>query len=266
MFKYEYLIVLAMTTNVLSIKNLGVSIGGKDILKDVTMTVKPGEVHALMGPNGTGKSTFAQTIIGNLKYKVSSGEILLNNTNLLELQVYERARAGLFVAFQDPVSVQGLRFINYLRTAYSSLHPDEKLGYKKFVDEVKELLGYFGLDNSFVDRGLNDGLSGGEKKRMEALQMLILKPKIIILDEIDSGLDVDALRVVSKAIGKAKDNGAGIIIITHYQRILDYIKPDFVHVLINGKIAESGDSSLAKMIEARGYEYYKGGEVVAKVE
>jgi Fe-S cluster assembly ATP-binding protein len=255
-----------MVPNVLSIKNLNVSVNDKVILKDVSITVKSGEIHALMGPNGTGKSTLAHTIIGTARYKINNGQLYLNDQNLLDLQVYERARAGLFVAFQEPVSVQGLRFINYLRTAYTSLHPDEKLEYKKFVEEVKELLAFFGLDSTFTDRGLNDGLSGGEKKRMEALQMLILRPKFIILDEIDSGLDIDALRVVSKAIGKAKENGAGIIIITHYQRILDYIKPDFVHVLINGRIAESGSGDLAKTIEERGYEYYKGGELDAKVE
>ncbi len=266
MFKYEYSIVPIMSMNSLTVKNLSVSIGGKDILRDVTLTVKSGEIHALMGPNGTGKSTFAQAIIGNLRYKVDTGEVLLNGINLLGMQVYERARTGLFVAFQEPVTVQGLRFLNYLRTAYSSLHPDEKMEYKKFVEEAKELLGFFGLDNSFLDRGLNEGLSGGEKKRMEALQMLILKPKIIVLDEIDSGLDVDALRIVSKAIIKAKENGAGIIIITHYQRILEHVKPDYVHVLINGKIAESGNSGLAKTIEERGYEFYKGGEVDAKIE
>jgi Fe-S cluster assembly ATP-binding protein len=255
-----------MVPNILSIKNLNVSVNDKVILKDVSITVKSGEIHALMGPNGTGKSTLAHTIIGSMRYKVNSGQLYINDENLLDLQVYERARAGLFVAFQEPVSVQGLRFINYLRIAYSSLHPDEKLEYKKFVEEVKELLAFFGLDSSFTDRGLNDGLSGGEKKRMEALQMLILRPKFIILDEIDSGLDIDALRVVSKAIGKARENGAGIIIITHYQRILDYIKPDFVHVLIKGRIAESGNGDLAKTIEERGYEYYKGGELDAKVE
>jgi len=255
-----------MSSDILEIKNLNVSVGQKEILKGVSMTVRSGEIHALMGPNGTGKSTLAQTVMGNPKYKVTGGEILLNGKNLLELQIYERAREGLFVAFQEPVSVQGLRFINYLRTAYTSLHPNERLEYKKFVDEVKELLAYFGLDDSFIDRGLNDGLSGGEKKRMEALQMLILKPKFIILDEIDSGLDVDALRVVSRAISRARDNGAGVIIITHYQRILEHIKPDYVHVLIGGKIAESGGGELAKIIEERGYEYYKGGEIDAKVE
>ncbi len=254
-----------MIPNVLSIKDLSVSVGEKEILKSVTITVKSGEIHALMGPNGTGKSTLAHTVVGSIRYKVNSGDLFLNDVNLRDLQVYERARAGLFVAFQEPVTVQGLRFLNYLRTAYSSLHPDEKLEYKKFVEEVKELLAFFGLDSSFADRGLNEGLSGGEKKRMEALQMLILRPKFIILDEIDSGLDVDALRVVSKAIARAKENGAGIIIITHYQRILDYIKPDFVHVLINGRIAESGNGDLAKLIEERGYEYYKGGEIDAKI-
>lgn len=254
-----------MAENHLEIKNLNVEISGKEILKDVSMNVKSGEIHALMGPNGTGKSTLAQTVMGNPKYRVKGGEILLNGKNLINLQIHERAREGIFLAFQEPVSVQGLRFINYLRTAYTSLHPEEKLEYKKFVEEVKELLNFFGLDNSFIDRGLNDGLSGGEKKRMEALQMLILKPKFIVLDEIDSGLDVDALRIVSKAIQKAKANGAGIIIITHYQRILDYVKPDYVHVLIEGKIAESGTGDLAKMIEERGYEYYKG-EVNAKIE
>ncbi|MEM4379720.1 MAG: Fe-S cluster assembly ATPase SufC [Thermoplasmatales archaeon] len=254
-----------MPSDILEIKNLSVSIDKKEIIKDVSMTVRSGEIHALMGPNGTGKSTLAQTVIGNPKYKINSGSITLNGKDLTNLQIYERAREGIFVAFQEPVAVQGLRFINYLRTAYTSLHPDEKLEYKKFLDEVKELLSYFGLDNAFLDRGLNDGLSGGEKKRMEALQMLILKPKIIILDEIDSGLDVDALRIVSKAIGKARDRGAGIIIITHYQRILEHIKPDFVHVLINGRIAESGKGELARVIEERGYDYYKGGEIDAKI-
>ncbi|MGC8546689.1 MAG: Fe-S cluster assembly ATPase SufC [Thermoplasmata archaeon] len=254
-----------MAENYLDIKNLNVEINGKEILKDVSIRVKSGEIHALMGPNGTGKSTLAHSVMGNPKYKIKGGEIILNGKKMNDLQIHERAREGIFLAFQEPVSVQGLRFINYLRTAYTSLHPQEKLEYKKFLDEVKELLNFFGLDNSFIDRGLNDGLSGGEKKRMEALQMLILKPKFIILDEIDSGLDVDALRIVSKAIQKAKENGAGIIIITHYQRILDYIKPDFVHVLIDGKIAESGNGELAKIIEERGYEYYKG-EINAKIE
>lgn len=254
-----------MAENYLEIKNLNVEINGKEILKDVSIRVKSGEIHALMGPNGTGKSTLAHSVMGNPKYKIKGGEIILNGKKMNDLQIHERAREGIFLAFQEPVSVQGLRFINYLRTAYTSLHPQEKLEYKKFLDEVKELLNFFGLDNSFIDRGLNDGLSGGEKKRMEALQMLILKPKFIILDEIDSGLDVDALRIVSKAIQKAKENGAGMIIITHYQRILDYIKPDFVHVLIDGKIAESGNGELAKIIEERGYEYYKG-EINAKIE
>jgi len=254
-----------MAENYLEIKNLNVEINGKEILKDVSIKVKSGEIHALMGPNGTGKSTLAHSVMGNPRYKIKGGEIFLNGKKMNDLQIHERAREGIFLAFQEPVSVQGLRFINYLRTAYTSLHPEEKLEYKKFLDEVKELLNFFGLDNSFIDRGLNDGLSGGEKKRMEALQMLILEPKFIILDEIDSGLDVDALRIVSKAIQKAKENGAGIIIITHYQRILDYIKPDFVHVLIDGKIAESGKGDLAKIIEERGYEYYKG-EINAKIE
>jgi Fe-S cluster assembly ATP-binding protein len=256
---------MPMAENYLEIKNLNVEINGKEILKDVSIKVKSGEIHALMGPNGTGKSTLAHSVMGNPRYKIKGGEIFLNGKKMNDLQIHERAREGIFLAFQEPVSVQGLRFINYLRTAYTSLHPEEKLEYKKFLDEVKELLNFFGLDNSFIDRGLNDGLSGGEKKRMEALQMLILKPKFIILDEIDSGLDVDALRIVSKAIQKAKENGAGIIIITHYQRILDYIKPDFVHVLIDGKIAESGKGDLAKIIEERGYEYYKG-EINAKIE
>ncbi len=254
-----------MAENYLEIKNLNVEISGKEILKDVSIKVKSGEIHALMGPNGTGKSTLAHTVMGNPKYRIKGGEIILNGKKMNDLQIHERAREGIFLAFQEPVSVQGLRFINYLRTAYTSLHPEQKLEYKKFLDEVKELLNFFGLDNSFIDRGLNDGLSGGEKKRMEALQMLILKPKFIILDEIDSGLDVDALRIVSRAIQKAKENGAGIIIITHYQRILDYIKPDYVHVLIDGKIAESGSGDLAKIIEERGYEYYKG-EINAKIE
>jgi Fe-S cluster assembly ATP-binding protein len=257
---------ISMPQNVLDINNIDVEINGKEILKGVSLTVRSGEIHALMGPNGTGKSTLAQTLIGNTKYKLNGGDITINGKSLKQLQIYERAREGLFVAFQEPVSVQGLRFINYLRTAYSSLHPEEKMEYRKFVEEVKELLAFFGLDNSFLDRGLNDGLSGGEKKRMEALQMLILKPKFIILDEIDSGLDVDALRVVSTAIGKAREGGAGIMIITHYQRILDYVKPNYVHVLINGRIAESGKGELAKVIEERGYEYYKEGEINAKVE
>ncbi len=256
---------MPMAQNILEIKNLNVEIGSREILKDVSLQVRSGEIHALMGPNGTGQSTLAHSVMGNPKYKIKGGRIALNGKDLTEMQIHDRAREGIFMAFQEPVQVQGLRFINYLRTAYSSLHPNERLEYKKFVEEVKELLNFFGLDNSFLDRGLNDGLSGGEKKRMEALQMLILKPKFIILDEIDSGLDVDALRTVSKAIERAKVGGAGIIIITHYQRILDYVKPDFVHVLIEGRIAESGAGDLARVIEERGYEYYKG-ELNAKIE
>ena len=251
--------------NVMNIENLSVKVGDKNILKSLNLTVKSGEIHALMGPNGAGKSTLAQAIIGNPKYTVTTGKILINGKDITDLQLYERAREGIFLAFQEPVSVQGLKYINFLRTAYMSLHPNEKLEYKKFIEQVQELLGLFRLDKSFIDRSLNDGLSGGEKKRMEALQMLLFKPKFVILDEIDSGLDVDALKIVAEAVKKAKESGTGILIITHYKRILDYVSPDFIHVLVDGTIVESGKAEIARKIEEYGYDYYRRGEVNAKV-
>ncbi len=253
------------TSHILKIEDLWVKVGDKQILKSLNMTIKSGEIHALMGPNGAGKSTLAQAIMGNPKYTIERGKILVDDKDISSLQIYERAREGIFLAFQEPIAVQGLKYINFLRTAYSSLHPNEKLEYKKFIEQANELLATFRLDKSFLDRSLNDGLSGGEKKRMEALQMLLFKPKFVILDEIDSGLDVDALRIVSEAVKRAKENGTGLLIITHYKRILDYVSPDFIHVLVDGKIVESGDASIAKKIEEYGYDYYRGGAVNAEI-
>ncbi|MFM7859846.1 MAG: Fe-S cluster assembly ATPase SufC [Candidatus Nanopelagicaceae bacterium] len=230
--------------------------GAKEILKGVDLTINSGETHAIMGPNGSGKSTLAYAIAGHPKYEITGGSVKLDGADVLEMSVDERAKAGLFLAMQYPVEVPGVSVSNFLRTAATALR-GEALNLRKWVGEVKDAMGALKMDPAFAERSVNEGFSGGEKKRHEIMQLELLKPKIAILDETDSGLDVDALKVVSEGVNRAKDsNNLGIMLITHYTRILRYIKPDFVHVFANGRIVEEGGPELAERLEEQGYEAY----------
>lgn len=244
----------------LSIKNLHASIDGKEILKGINLEVKAGEVHAIMGPNGSGKSTLSAVLAGRPEYEVTEGEILFNGKNLLELEPEDRAREGVFLAFQYPVEIPGVSNINFLKTAlneiraYKGLDPMEA---KDFLALVKEKQKLVELDVKLTNRSVNEGFSGGEKKRNEIFQMAMLEPKLAILDETDSGLDIDALRIVAGGVNKLKTKENATIVITHYQRLLDYIVPDFVHILYNGRIVKSGSKELALELEEKGYDFIK---------
>ncbi|MEU4411882.1 Fe-S cluster assembly ATPase SufC [Nocardia salmonicida] len=228
----------------------------KQILNGVDLTVKSGETHAIMGPNGSGKSTLSYVIAGHPKYTVTQGTITLDGENVLDMSVDERARAGLFLAMQYPVEVPGVSMSNFLRTAATAIR-GEAPKLRTWVKEVKESMKELDIDSAFADRSVNEGFSGGEKKRHEVLQLGLLKPKIAILDETDSGLDVDALRIVSEGVNRYKERAdGGVLLITHYTRILRYIKPDFVHVFVNGKIVAEGGSELADELDANGYERF----------
>lgn len=244
----------------LEIKNLHVSVitdqGNKQILNGIDLTVRSGEIHAIMGPNGSGKSTLAYSIAGHPKYEVTEGEILLDGENVLEMSVDERARAGLFLAMQYPVEVPGVSVSNFLRTAKTAIS-GEAPKLREWVGDLRTAMGNLRMDPDFTERNVNEGFSGGEKKRHEILQLELLKPKIAILDETDSGLDVDALRIVSEGVNRAHaNNKLGVLLITHYTRILNYIQPDFVHVFVNGKLAEQGGAELAQRLENEGYDRY----------
>jgi Fe-S cluster assembly ATP-binding protein len=246
----------------LVIKNLHVQIENKPILKGLNLTLPQGEVHAIMGPNGTGKSTLAYTLMGHPSYEVTEGEIWFKERNLLELSPEERSHLGMFLAFQYPVSIPGVTVANFLRTALNAhrkaQNPDDKgipiLEFRKLLKEKMEMLK---VDSAFAGRYLNEGFSGGEKKRAEVLQMAVLKPEIAILDETDSGLDIDALRVVSEGVNLLRGKNLGVLVITHYQRILNYIKPDVVHVMMDGRIVESGGPDLALDLEEHGYTWVR---------
>lgn len=247
-----------MTT--LEIKDLHVSVetaeGMKHILKGVDLTIKSGEIHAIMGPNGSGKSTLAYALAGHPKYTIESGQALLDGEDILEMSPDERAQAGLFLAMQYPVEVAGVTVSNFLRTAKTAID-GEAPKLRTWVKDVRTAMENLRMDPTFAERDVNVGFSGGEKKRLEILQMELLKPKMAVLDETDSGLDVDALRVVSEGVNRAHQNtGLGVLLITHYTRILRYIKPDFVHVFVNGRVAESGGPELADRLEEEGYDRY----------
>lgn len=244
----------------LEIKNLHVSIsteqGPVEILKGVDLTINQGETHAIMGPNGSGKSTLAYTIAGHPRYEVTKGSITLNGEDVLEMSVDERAKAGLFLAMQYPVEVPGVTVTNFLRTAKTAI--DGKApALRQWVGDLKEAMSSLKMESGFAERNVNEGFSGGEKKRHEIMQLQVLKPRFAVLDETDSGLDVDALKIVSQGVNKAKqDTGLGVLLITHYTRILRYIEPDFVHVVVAGKIVEDGGSELAERLENEGYDRY----------
>ncbi len=247
-------------SSVLEIKNLQVSVetdqGTKQILRGVDLTIKQGEIHAVMGPNGSGKSTLAYTIAGHPKYIVDGGSITLDGEDVLEMSVDERARAGLFLAMQYPVEIPGVTNTNFLRTAKTAID-GEAPAIRGWVKDVRVAMENLKMDKSFAERNVNEGFSGGEKKRNEILQLELLKPRFAVLDETDSGLDVDALKIVSEGVNRAhKDNDLGVLLVTHYTRILRYIKPDFVHVFVEGKIADQGGPELADRLEEEGYDRY----------
>jgi len=244
----------------LDIKDLRVSVdtedGPKEILKGVTLTIKDGETHAIMGPNGSGKSTLAYSIAGHPKYTITGGTVTLDGSDVLAMTVDERARAGLFLAMQYPVEVPGVSVSNFLRTAKTAID-GEAPKLRTWVKDVNQTLDALNLDPSFAQRSVNEGFSGGEKKRHEIAQLELLNPKVAVLDETDSGLDIDALKVVSEGVNRFREqDGKGVLLITHYTRILRYIQPDFVHVFVNGRIAEQGGAELADRLEAEGYDKY----------
>lgn len=246
----------------LVIRNLHVSIEGKEILKGLDLTVRQGEVHAIMGPNGTGKSTLAYALMGHPSYQVTEGEVLYKGLNLLELQPDERSRQGIFLAFQYPVAIPGVTVANFLRTALNARRraanpADKGVPIPEFRKMMKERMEHLRMDQSFAGRYLNEGFSGGEKKRAEILQMAMLNPEIAILDETDSGLDIDALRIVSEGVNALRNEDLGVVVITHYQRILNYIKPDYVHIMMGGRIVESGGAELALHLEEQGYDWVR---------
>jgi Fe-S cluster assembly ATP-binding protein len=242
----------------LEIKELHVSVEGKEILKGVNLKVNKGEIHALMGPNGSGKSTLAYTLMGHPKYQVTSGDILLEGESIVTLTPDKRARKGLFLAFQYPVSVQGVSMFSFLRAAFNASHPSSQPTIFEFKEKLNEKLKMLGMGEDILNRYLNEGFSGGEKKRAEILQMAMIEPKFAVLDETDSGLDIDALKIVAEGINRLSSPERGILLITHYQRILRYVKPHFVHVMYQGKIIESGGEELSKLLEEKGYSWIKG--------
>ena len=249
-----------MIKDMIKINNLHASIEGKEILKGLNLEVKPGEVHAIMGPNGAGKSTLASVLAGREEYEITDGSVDFDGTDLLEMDTEERAREGLFLAFQYPVEIPGVSNINFLRTALNEIREhkgEEAISAKDFMALVKEKSALVELNAKLASRSVNEGFSGGEKKRNEIFQMAMLNPKLSILDETDSGLDIDALRIVANGVNKLKSDKNATIVITHYQRLLDYIVPDFVHVLFDGKIVKSGGKELALELEEKGYDWIK---------
>ena len=247
---------MAQDTATLEIRNLHARVEGKEILRGVDLTVRQGEVHAMMGPNGSGKSTLASVVMGRPGYEVTEGDVLLDGESILRVLPDERAKRGLFLAFQYPVEVPGVSVVNFLRTAYNSTKGEEMaaLAFRKYM---KEKMAMVGVDDDMVRRYVNQGFSGGEKKRMETLQLAVLDPRIAILDETDSGLDIDALKAVAEGINQLTGPRLGILLITHYQRILNYVEPQFVHVLMGGRIVKEGGPELAAELEDKGYEGFR---------
>ncbi|HEI1290583.1 TPA: Fe-S cluster assembly ATPase SufC [Staphylococcus aureus] len=242
----------------LEIKDLHVSIEDKEILKGVNLTINTDEIHAIMGPNGTGKSTLSSAIMGHPSYEVTKGEVLLDGVNILELEVDERAKAGLFLAMQYPSEITGVTNADFMRSAINAKREEgQEINLMQFIKKLDKNMDFLDIDKDMAQRYLNEGFSGGEKKRNEILQLMMLEPKFAILDEIDSGLDIDALKVVSKAINQMRGENFGALMITHYQRLLNYITPDKVHVMYAGKVVKSGGPELAKRLEEEGYEWVK---------
>ena len=244
----------------LKIKNLHAGIEGNEILKGINLEIKPGEVHAIMGPNGSGKSTLSSVIAGNENYEVTEGSIEMENEDIMELGPDERAHKGIFLSFQYPIEIPGVSVTNFIKTSINEVRKargQEEMPAAEMLKMIREKSDLLGIRRDFLSRSLNEGFSGGEKKRNEIFQMLMLDPKLAILDETDSGLDIDALRIVAEGVNKFRNENNAVLLITHYQRLLDYIKPDFVHVLSDGKIIKSGDKSLALELESKGYDWVK---------
>ncbi|MFY0518215.1 Fe-S cluster assembly ATPase SufC [Lysinibacillus sphaericus] len=247
-----------MLMSTLVIKDLHVEIDGKEILKGVNLTINTNEIHAIMGPNGTGKSTLASAIMGHPKYEVTSGTVELDGENVLEMEVDERAQAGLFLAMQYPSEIAGVTNADFLRSAINARREEgDEISLMKFIRELDKNMEFLEMHEDMAQRYLNEGFSGGEKKRNEILQLMMIKPAFAILDEIDSGLDIDALKVVSKGINAMRGEGFGCLMITHYQRLLNYITPDHVHVMMQGRVVKSGGAELAQRLEAEGYDWIK---------
>jgi Fe-S cluster assembly ATP-binding protein len=254
-----------MSKPILEIKDLHAGVEGKQILKGVSLTINPGEVHAVMGPNGSGKSTLAAVLAGRDGYDITGGEVIYNGSDLLDLDPEERAREGLFLAFQYPVEIPGVNSTYFLRAAFNEIRKAKgqpELDAMDFLTLVKDKMKLLELKDDLLKRSVNEGFSGGEKKRAEIFQMAILEPKLSILDETDSGLDIDALKIVSHGVNKLKRADNAQLVITHYQRLLNYIVPDFVHVLVDGRIVKSGDKNLALELEAKGYDWITSGHAV----
>ncbi len=241
----------------MSIKDVHVTVEGKEVVKGLSLDIYRGKKHAIMGPNGSGKSSLANALVGHPSYEITSGEVWLDGVNLLELGATERSRAGLFLAFQYPMAVPGVTVSSFLRSAYKAHRGDGEDVLRKFRKEMNEAFDKLEMNREFAGRYVNDGFSGGEKKRFEILQMSLLKPKVSILDETDSGLDIDALKVVSKGINLTSSEDTGTLLVTHYQRILNYVKPDHVHVMMNGRLVRSGGPELAAELEDKGYDWLK---------
>ena len=255
-----------MSKKLIEIKDLSASINGKEILKGINLTVNEGEVHAIMGPNGSGKSTLGYVLAGRDGYEVTGGEVIYNGMDLLDMAPEKRAREGLFLAFQYPVEIPGVNNIYFLRAAYNEIRKyrnEEEMDAIDFLSVVREKMKLLELPEAMMKRAVNEGFSGGEKKRNEIFQMAVLDPKLAVLDETDSGLDIDALKIVANGVNRLKRDDNASIIITHYQRLLDYIVPDYVHVLFDGRIIKSGDKSLALELEEKGYDWITGKEAVA---
>lgn len=244
----------------LEIRNLHASVEGKEILRGINLTINDGEVHVLMGPNGSGKSTLSNVIVGNPKFDVTEGEIIFNGKNLLDFEPEERSHEGVFMSFQAPIEIPGVSMTNFMRAAINAKREyfgQEPLSASDFLKVLREKRKLVGLDAHFMSRGVNEGFSGGERKRNEIFQMAVLEPTFSILDETDSGLDVDALRIVAEGFNQLRKPETSALVITHYQRMLDYLKPDFVHVIVNGKVVKEGDASLGYEIEKRGFDWIK---------
>lgn len=250
----------------LEVKSLSAQVGGRDILKGINLIVKAGEVHTIMGPNGSGKSTFAKTLAGHSDYNVTGGEVRYEGKNLLEMAPEERARSGLFLAFQYPIEIPGVSNSAFLRLAYNTVQAargGEELDPLEFDDFVREKIKIVGMDPSFLDRSVNEGFSGGEKKRNEIVQMAVLQPKLAVLDETDSGLDIDALKIVANGVNRLAHADNAIVLVTHYQRLLNYIVPDYVHVMEGGQIIKTGGKQLALELETRGYDWVRAESELA---
>jgi Fe-S cluster assembly ATP-binding protein len=250
--------------HMIEIKNLWATIEGKPLLRGINLKVNPGEIHAVMGPNGAGKSTLAKVLAGHPAYEITGGEVWYKGQNLLELEPEERAHQGVFISFQYPVEIPGVNNVQFLHTSYNAIQKANgrsEVSREDFEKILKEKMEAIEIKREFMDRNINEGFSGGEKKRNEILQMAIMNPSLAILDETDSGLDIDAMRIVAKGVNQLMNSEMGMILITHYQRLLDYIKPDFVHVMIDGKIVQSGGPDLALELEKKGYDWLTTGEI-----